>query len=64
MALDRDKPTEAAALVGGGGTQSRKRVLTVAPLPRSCGCHVQKLLKWRGCSIIMNVHRELSNLFI
>ena len=49
---------------GGGGTQSRQGYTDCA---RSCGCREQKLLKKRGgadCPVIMNVHRELLNLFI
>ena len=45
-----------------GGYSVQKRVLTVARLPRSCGYREQKLLKSRGCPVIMNVHRELSKL--
>ena len=48
----------------GKGVLSLERVPTVDRLPWSCGCREQKLLKRRGYPVIVNVLRELSNLFI
>ena len=47
----------------GGEYSLLKRLLTVARLPQNCGSQA-KLLKRSSCPVIMNVHRELSNLLI
>ena len=49
---------------GGGGTRSGKRVPTVDPMPRSCGCREQTMLKKGGCPVIIDDYRELSSMFI
>ena len=49
---------------GGGGLLSLKKGPNVARLLRSCGCREQRLQKRWGCPVIVNVHREPSNLFI
>ena len=48
----------------GGGVLRLEKVPTAARLPQSCGCCEQTLIKRRGCPVVINAHRELSNMFM